>query len=666
MEELYQKKHGLPGVPVITGTSGEDGTGGNHVYFGYINDFFDVVDVSADYLVRTATGANDIRYTGAFDDNDVPLASAEGRYLDITSDPEFPHRYSVSNPGGETTSREYVKADVADIGLDAKGRPSPWNLSYNQNQKFRFNSSFYTDDGELWPEFQYNYFDTLVPEDREHRLLLQQIYPYVDFSGLYDGDASNPMLMMPGKYSLSKSVRGVFDLFSITDSDENVYQFAYTPKTTYYNGDLYRRFDDNSSHNINNPTISDILGNSGRTSPVDYIKLGRSLSENVEIPDKLKEEIKAGDVIYFYTNEDEFETSHEVEYMAVITDSLERCTYQQLIDSAVLHNPYTFKFTSEATADGDDYLYSTTPAVAGYYKETSASDTNCIKEYGRNMVNMLNCLGSDVAFQVGTLADKNQDNSDVLRLLAASNGSIAQSFDIKAKNVKNGQLVILTGNTAGAKPMLKIANAYFRKNNIGNIETRLAITPAELIVDSNGVIHTPDDSDIDVTTGRVSLVASEYISSGVKQWMLGAVVQTYKSDGTRTACSTDSQAASDDDGVFHRYEWNQNFESLEFTLERTFGDKTIHEITIWASVPGSYRKSSGTLTAAWDAQLGQYRLSSTAIEPQDEDVKNENRGKFDVASISSDKCENIPVKITIPCDKQDQVHKVFINTSQIS
>lgn len=74
MEELYLKKHGLPGVPVITGTSGEDGTGGNHVYFGFINDFFDVVDVSADYLVRIATGENDMRYTGSFaDEDDTPV-----------------------------------------------------------------------------------------------------------------------------------------------------------------------------------------------------------------------------------------------------------------------------------------------------------------------------------------------------------------------------------------------------------------------------------------------------------------------------------------------------------------------------------------------------------------------------------------------------------------
>ena len=377
MEELYQKKHGLTGVPVITGIPGEDGTGGNHVYFGFINDFFDVVDVSADYLVRTATGDGDIRYTGAFDDNDNPIPSVSGRYLDITSDPEFPDRYYASNRG-ETTSREYVKADVADIGIDAAGNLSPWNLSFEKNQRFRFNSSFYTDSS-LWPEFQYNYFDTMIPQDREHHLMLKQIYPYVDFDGSYDGDASNPLLMKPGKYSLSKSVRGAFDLFSTTDSDDNIYQFAYTPKTKFYDGDIYSRFDDNSEHSIDNPTLQQILENNGSVAPVDYIKLGSSLSENVEIPDKLKEDIKAGDVIYFYTNEDEFETTHEVEYMTVITDALERCTYQQLIDNAVMQNPYTFKFTSDAKSDGEQYLYSTTPAVTGYYKETSAIDKKCVK-----------------------------------------------------------------------------------------------------------------------------------------------------------------------------------------------------------------------------------------------------------------------------------------------
>lgn len=477
MEKLYQKKHGLTGVPMITGSAGEDGTGGNHVYFGYINDFFDVVDVSADYLVRTATGDGDLRYTGAFDSEGNPIQQIEGRYLDITSDSEFPGRYTVSNPSDNTTSREYVKADVADIGLDATGNINPWNLSFEQNRKFAFNSSFYTDDGELWPEFQYNLFDTLVPEDREHRLMLQQIYPYVDFSGLYDGSTNDPARMMPGKYSLSQSVRGVFDLFNVKDNDI-VYQFAYTPTTTYYDGSIYDRFYDSSLHSIDNPTIDFILGNQGRLSPVDFIKLRNAVSESVQIPDKLKEDIKAGDVIYFYTNEEQFEVDHEVEYMAVITDALEKCSYQQLIDNAAMVNPYTFKFTSETKADGEEYLYSTTPAVTGYYKETELQDSIDVSAYGRNMVNMLNCIGTDTAFQIGSLAAGNQDNSDVFKLIKATDGQFTETLDVKAKNVKNGEITILTSSSVKDKPMLKISNAYFRKNNIGNIETRLSLEPS--------------------------------------------------------------------------------------------------------------------------------------------------------------------------------------------
>ena len=229
--------------------------------------------------------------------------------------------------------------------------------------------------------------------------------------------------------------------------------------------------------------------------------------------------------------------------------------------------------------------------------------------------------------------------------------------------MKDGELVILTGNTSGKKPMLKIANGYLRKNNVGNIETELAISPDDLIINENGYIHTPDESEVDVTSGLVTLNTPDYISSGVKMWMLGALVRTYKSDGNQTAYSTDSQAKSDDDGVFHKYEWNQNSENLSFSLQNIYGDKTVHDITMWASLPGSYRKYSGTLTAEWDALAGQYRLSSTEVESG---TKKEQRAKFDIASISSDKCDSIPVKITIPCDNPSgQVHNVFINTTKI-
>ena len=354
--------------------------------------------------------------------------------------------------------------------------------------------------------------------------------------------------------------------------------------------------------------------------------------------------------------------------MTVITDSLEKCSYQQLIDNAAIVNPYTFKFTSEAESSGDDYLYSTTPAVAGYYKETNMQDIIDVSAYGRNMVNMLNCLGTNTAFQIGTLAAGNQDNSDVFRLIAASDRRFSNTLDIKARNIKNGELVILSSSEIGNKPMLKISNAYFRKNNIGNIETKLALEPSEIILDEDGHVHTPDESDINVTTGKVLLEPSDYISQSCKQWQMGIIVQTYPSNGTNISYSPDSQSYSSSDGIFHRYEWNQDSDKIGFTLEKSFGDDTVHEIIAWVSVPGGYRKMSGTLKATFDKISGKYILSSGKTDSENEDVKDLNV-IFDIASISSDKCEDIPVKITFPywtSVDDEQSYKIFINTTQIT
>lgn len=40
IDNLHQKHHGLPGVGFSSGKNGQDGEGGNNVYFGYINEFF--------------------------------------------------------------------------------------------------------------------------------------------------------------------------------------------------------------------------------------------------------------------------------------------------------------------------------------------------------------------------------------------------------------------------------------------------------------------------------------------------------------------------------------------------------------------------------------------------------------------------------------------------
>ena len=69
---LKQKHHGLPALPQSSGKNGVDGNGGNNVYFGYIVDFFDSVELTVDNFIRIAqlNGVSSIRgsyYTGLFD-----------------------------------------------------------------------------------------------------------------------------------------------------------------------------------------------------------------------------------------------------------------------------------------------------------------------------------------------------------------------------------------------------------------------------------------------------------------------------------------------------------------------------------------------------------------------------------------------------------------------
>lgn len=67
--KLYQKKHGLPGISMISGNDGMSYESGTNVYFGFINDFFDTISVPVSNLVRIAQKNKNAYYTGIFINN---------------------------------------------------------------------------------------------------------------------------------------------------------------------------------------------------------------------------------------------------------------------------------------------------------------------------------------------------------------------------------------------------------------------------------------------------------------------------------------------------------------------------------------------------------------------------------------------------------------------
>ena len=110
--ELYQKKHGLPGLPLTRGADGLDGRSGNNIYFGNIAEFFNSMTMPVDTFIRVAekrrTGAIGISegYTGVFEkikNGD----DEEGYYFTYNDNPDV-SAYTWTNGYGNTPGRTKI------------------------------------------------------------------------------------------------------------------------------------------------------------------------------------------------------------------------------------------------------------------------------------------------------------------------------------------------------------------------------------------------------------------------------------------------------------------------------------------------------------------------------------------------------------------------------
>lgn len=113
--------------------------------------------------------------------------------------------------------------------------------------------------------------------------------------------------------------------------------YTFSDKNEKYEPDIYGQFTDNAQTSVDNPTIQTLRNNyiihsQGSSEQVDYLKYTEDAVEEVMVTDKLRSDIKAGDVIYFYTQKN----SRTIEYMTVITPQLERCTIDELIAASVM------------------------------------------------------------------------------------------------------------------------------------------------------------------------------------------------------------------------------------------------------------------------------------------------------------------------------------------
>jgi hypothetical protein len=111
---------------------------------------------------------------------------------------------------------------------------------------------------------------------------------------------------MPGRNNIGR-IDGD-SLFSISDNGKN---YTYSTLNNKYKSRQYESFDEynktnrNDLSNYDSVSIYDLIDNYNAgvaNEKIDYVKYAPKAVQTVSFTDKLREDIKAGDSIYFYTD----------------------------------------------------------------------------------------------------------------------------------------------------------------------------------------------------------------------------------------------------------------------------------------------------------------------------------------------------------------------------
>lgn len=607
MKRLYQKHHGLPGVAQIAGQSGTDGEGGNNIYFGYVSDFFNNIEMTVDNFVRIAKKVSDSStssfkdtssnyYTGIFDSNGSDLNtytdnvsttstkigdSSKGDIIEdslnidadmnifkyIYSD-DYTTNYEYSYYAGDKMSWLYTKVDTA-----KKGNPQVWNVNTNP----------------LWDEssdFPYPYIPYNTNQER--------------FGSLVD--------FRPGKNKIS-SIDG-FELFSLT-SDNKKYTFS--DKNDRYNDFRYENFSETNSKSddprIYEQTDDDITSMiqffsdkyvSGENGDAiyDYIKYNKKAVETVLFADKLKDNIKAGDVLYFYTNVDSFELDHNVEYMVVITKELEKCTLNQLLAAAKMTNPFSFKYTDIKSIGSDEYVTTSNGAVCVSYDSSTDVEIN-----GKNFANMIS-YATDSVFSVGRLLNDGSKTSDLIYFGGINNSMLKFSsyVDLSTRNICNKMICVKDSDGTLTNLPLKISNMFVDKNNFGNFETTESTMTDNVCLDSYGYCYTLVEDDYNYLAKSFTVSTDKLVTDTSTDFEYGAIVVSYDNSSENLVYGLDSSTSK-----VTKYMFSSSTNNIQ--LGEDFNDNTTHNIMLWVQGDNGIRYYSKHTLATFNADTQNYDIA---------------------------------------------------------
>lgn len=618
--KLYQKKHGLPGISMYVGSDGLDGTKGKNIYFGYIADFFDSIEIEVDNIVRVAerTSVKREYYTGIFkktgdetyidqqdyvevekwhdenitiyDNDNKPVSTKEqakkslitwnnsdtpgdyNQYRKIYDDAEFYNNYSYDHETYQ--SKGYAKVDVSQKGIPQSwnnGGSSGWNAgSFNSQLSGRWNQN--SNGSFNWPYSAYN----------------PALFKSMEWLDIAPGRVVSAQL--PSGENRQNATSTLFTI------EINGHSYAFvTGVSDHLPKQNWTITDTGTSED--NPSIHDIIDQfeKRRNPAVDYLKSSIDLIETVEITDKLRPDIKAGDVLYFYTDKNYFNVYHMIEYMVVITPALENCTLEELIANASIVNPFNFRFLESVASSGSNFLVSQRKATAVHYpKSVSESGNN-----GHNFANLIANSGKSL-LNLGLMQEDGTTGS--VMKLADGVSSTANSLEVVSMSEDDmGFWNFKTNN------VLKIKNLLIKNNNSGNLELEGTINPSDIIFQSDNRLYTLTEKDFDIRNRTFTLDATKYFSNvTLTKACLGSVIISYNKQNvltTGTKFYGDSAYCR-----IRKYEYGVGESALVKLTEEYLTD-TGHIIMVYAKMPNGMKYYSGHTIAVYNVAKKNYDIT---------------------------------------------------------
>ena len=692
MQHLYQKKHGLPGIPLSSGINGVDGTSGNNVYFGYVYDFFDYTEIEIDNILRIAQRSySSGYYTGVYDkvsDNAYVVREEldyspnpstltnifknitdahileEGELLDYKD--YFKMSYDLTPDDSSTSyNRSYTKVDTAESGKDIYGAAAPWNVDDPIKEEKYFSPWEVVIEGK----------NTSIGTDFKD-------YPYHDVNDeTYGIFVDSSARIKPG-YNILPTNSG-FDLFSIISNGES---YTFSENNERYSG-IYNSFEYGKDTSITHPSIEDIKNyvnpSNPSIGPVDYLKYAENATDTTIVPDRLSSNIKAGDVLYFYTDKSSFAINNQIQYMVVITEALERCKYEQLVEAAVIVNPFTFKYSDEKVINGDNYVYTTSKVVSGYYdsplddenvEPVDNPDYKYMKVYGKNLTKMLSYM-SDSIMNLGNLQNKlidgdNNMNNEMLHLVYKNYyGNIASEFKIESQHSKedSSNIVIFDAgkDSAGNMGRLRMPNLIVRDWNVGNIETVNVVSPVYIRTDNTGYVYSLSKNDFNSNTNTFVLSDDKFLNDlSYSDYKCGFDVTIF--DQTKYK-DTKSYGY---DAVIKKYVFTAD-DSKTISLDtNTFGTSTAYDIVFWITDANSISRYSRHTLAAYNSEYSRFDISILPISGYSSDEPDYDNStskiqytQFKSSGISSDESKDAFIDIYVPENARNV--KLYMNANEL-